>query len=416
MTALHRSALGLSLGLAVSTGYPIGISASVLMPALALRAESRQAAYELALSYYAGALWPLLPGAKNFFGPDVSSFTAVGLWAVAAILLALPWPLVWSRNVRQALWRAPIGLSLTVIPPLGIIGWASPLTAAGFLFPAMCWYGLMVCTLVTGALAIWPKQAAIAGLCIAAAANLVHPAAPSCPADWKTINTHFGSIAHGAPDPLAEYQASEEIQRDALAAQASVIVFPETVVPYWTVSTDVFWNQTLAGLKAAGKTALIGARIPTSATTLGPVYDFSAELATLRGARLLAPNGSSEIEKWSRAYFNGIIIRGAQTAIFEQRIPVPVAMWNPFRPESAPLRLAGPGVIRIDGKRTAVLICYEQLIIWPVFISMLRQPEILVGIANDYWAIDTTIPRFQRSALQSWARLFGIPYVLAVNT
>jgi hypothetical protein len=312
MSAFHSSAAALFVGLALSTGYPVGITASVLMPALALRAESRRAAYESALSYYAGALWPLVPGAKNFFGAQASSFAALGLWVIAALLLALPWPLVWSRNARQLLWRAPIGLALTAIPPLGIIGWASPLTAAGFLFPATCRCGLLFCALLTGALAIWPKQAAIVGVCIAAVANLIHPAELPIPTDWKAINTHFGSIAHSVPDPLAEYQAAENIQREALSARASVIVFPETVVPYWTASTDVFWQQTLAKLKASGKTVLIGARIPTSAPAPNLVYDYSAELATLRDVSLSASTRSPEAEKWSPAYLNGLVIRAAK--------------------------------------------------------------------------------------------------------
>jgi len=414
--ALPRPTAALFVGLSVSTGYPIGISASVVMPAMALRAKSRRSAYESAVSYYAGALWPLIPGAKNFFGPQVSPFVAVGLWAVSGLLLALPWPLVWSPSLRHALWRAPVGLALTVIPPLGVIGWASPLTAAGFLFPTTGWCGLLFCALLTGALAVWPRRAAVAGVCTIVIANLIHPAEPSAPSDWRAINTHFGGIAQFTPNPLAEYQAAEEVQREALSARASVIVFPETVVPYWTASTDAFWKQTLAELKASGKTVLIGARIPASAPATGPVYDFSAELAALRGASSIASTRAPSAEKWSPAYFNGLVIRGAQAAIFEQRLPVPVAMWNPLRPDSAPLRLAGPGVIPIGGKRAAILICYEQLITWPVLTSMLQRPQILIGAANDYWAVNTPIPRFQRSAVQSWSRLLGIPYVLAVNT
>ncbi len=414
MITLRRSAPPFVVGLAVSTGYPIGITASVLMPAVALRAKSRRDAYEVALSYYAGALWPLIPGAKNFFGPNVSFFVALFLWAVAALLLAPPWPLVWSADVRQASWRAPVGLALTVIPPLGIIGWASPLTATGFLFPGTRWCGLFACALLTGALAVWPKRAGLALLCIAAATNLIHPMEPTAPAGWKAINTHFGPIAHNAPEPLAVYRVAEQIQREALSAQASVIVFPETVVSYWTASTDAFWQQTLAEPKASGKTVLIGARIPREQFCPCPLYDFSAELAMLNNAPPLSVRLPTSEER-SPAYFNGVVIRGADTAIFEQRIPVPVAMWNPFRPGSAPLNVNGPALLRIVGKRTAILICYEQLIVWPVLTSMLHNADVLVGIANDYWAFGTTIPRFQRSAVQSWARLFGISYVLAVN-
>jgi predicted amidohydrolase len=412
MIPLRHSA-ALFVGLAVSSGYPIGITASVLMPALALRAESRRVSYQSALSYYAGALWPLIPDAKSFFGPNVSFFAALILWAIAILLLALPWPLVWSINVRQALWRAPVGLALTVIPPLGIIGWASPLAAAGFLFPATRWCGLLACVLLTGALAVWPKRAGVVSLCIAA--NLVRPMKATMPAGWKAINTQFGPIAQEVADPLAVYRVAEEIQRDALSAQASVIVFPETVVPYWTASTDAFWQQTLAELKARGKTVLIGARIPRGQFGPGPLYDFSAELATLGSTQSPVPARSPRSTRWSPAYFNAVVIRGAQAATFEQRIPVPMAMWNPFKSGSAPLNLEGPAVLRIGSKRAAILICYEQLIVWPFVTAMLENPDVLVGVANDYWATGTPIPRFQRSSVESWARLFGVSFALAVN-
>lgn len=415
MIAPRRSAAAFLVGLAVSSGNPIGITTSVLMPALALRAKSRRGAYESAVSYYAGALWPLVPGANNFFGPRVPILAAFVLWATATLLLALPWPLVWSVDVRQALWRAPVGLALTVIPPLGIIGWVSPLTAAGFLFPATRWCGLLACVLLTGALAVWPKRAGLTFLCIAAVANLIHPIEPTAPTGWEGINTHFGSIAQEVADPFAVYRVAEQIQREALSAQASVIVFPETVVPYWTASTDAFWPQTLAKLKASGKTVLIGARIPRMASAPRPLYDFSAELAALHSSPAFASARLPENGQWSPAYVNAVVLRGAQTAIFEQRFPVPVSMWNPFRPNSAPLNLAGTATIRIGNKRAGILICYEQLIVWPVITSMLRKADVLVGAANDYWAFGTTIPRFQRSAIQSWARLFRIPYVLAVN-
>lgn len=75
---------------------------------------------------------------------------------------------------------------------------------------------------------------------------------------------------------------------------------PKPVVPYWTASTDAFWKQTLAELKASGKTVLIGARIPTPAPTPGPVYDFSAELSALHGTPLSRSTRLPETEERSR--------------------------------------------------------------------------------------------------------------------
>src|SRR6516164_11240317 len=147
-----------SVGLAVSSAHPLGLAVAIVMPALAMRQETRRAGYLAALCYYAGALWPLIPGARNFFGPHVAILTALTLWAVACALLASPWPLVWSPNRRQSWWRAAVALALGVVPPLGLIGWASPLTAAGLLFPGTAWWGLAACTLAPGLLAVWPRS------------------------------------------------------------------------------------------------------------------------------------------------------------------------------------------------------------------------------------------------------------------
>ena len=75
-----------------------------------------------------------------------------------------------------------------------------------------------------------------------------------------------------------------------------------------------------------------------------------------------------------------------------------------------------PGVVKIDGQRVAVLICYEQILTYPVLASMLRRPTVLVGISNAFWFTGTPIPRYQANAVRAWARLLGIPYLLAVNS
>ena len=112
---------------------------------------------------------------------------------------------------------------------------------------------------------------------------------------------------------------------------------------------------------------------------------------------------------------NVLVIRGADTGSFEQRVPVPLGMWKPFGVEGVPLRLNAAGTLRVAGERAAVLICYEQLLPWPMLTSMLERPTVILAVANDYWAAGTTVPEAQRSAVRSWARLMRIPYVSATN-
>jgi hypothetical protein len=404
-------------GLLLSSAHPAGIAVSVVMPAIVMCQSRRRAAYAIGAVYYAAALWPLIPGARNFFGPDVAALVAIGLWVSASLLLALPWLLVWSPCHREAIWRAPAGIVLTVCPPLGIIGWASPLTAAGILFPGTGWWGVFFCAASMGALAVWPARTAAVMTALSFALNVSFHS-PRLPLEWEAVNTVFGGVAHGNTDPIAEYADAQWIQQKALTTGAKVLIFPETVVPTWTPATDTFWQQTLDRLRASGKTILVGTRVPIPSHDARPAqYDFSADLAALGGERL--PMFSSRTGHRPEAgfpYDNALVVRGAETGAFQQRVPVPIGMWNPLKAMTARLHLNGSGAINLHGQRAAILICYEQLITWPVLVSMAQRPTVLIAVANDYWVADTPIPSFQLAAVRAWARLFRLPYFSAVNT
>jgi Carbon-nitrogen hydrolase len=413
-----RCCAAAALGYALTTAHPLAIASAIFMPALALSQPSRRAANAAALCYYGAALWPLMPCAKNFFGPDASALAAIALWAFAAAVLAVAWRIVWSPDRRQAVWRSPLGLFLTVIPPLGIIGFASPLTAAGFLFPRTGWCGLLACAALSGAVAAWPRRAVVALVCCALAANLSNFHNPAPLSGWQGINTNFGAIAHERVNPITEYHAAQWIQQYALSADAKVIVFPETVVPTWTAATEAFWQQTLDRLRASGKTILVGARLPFAHQRQPQArYDFSADVVALRGAQTIPLPAVRRSGHPSDGflYDNAVLLRGAETADFVQRIPVPIGMWHPFRPQGARMNLFGPPVVTIAGERAAILVCYEQVVTWPVLTAVLHHPSVLVAVANDHWAMGTPIPALQSAAVRAWSRLFGIPAVSATN-
>ena len=91
-------------------------------------------------------------------------------------------------------------------------------------------------------------------------------------------------------------------------------------------------------------------------------------------------------------------------------------MWKPFGPaDGVPLNLTGPGTLKVGQHRLAVLICYEQLLVWPMVHSALESPTLIVGISNATWTKHTYIPAAQEACLKAWSRLFGIPYVSAIN-
>ena len=228
----------------------------------------------------------------------------------------------------------PVALIVEIVPPLGLIGWASPLTAAGLLFPGTGWFGLVAATIVSGCLPVRPRSSVTIGVAAVMISYATYGGDPKPPAHWQGINTEFGAV--DSSDITAEYLRARTIQERIFASEAQVIVFPESVLKDWTGATDVFWSETLAFLRDRGKTVLIGAAIPTTPSLSARdrhSYDFWADLDALRGA---GPTASSSGIFGAQSvpvplpYRNIIVIRGAISDTFDQRIPVPVAMWTPF--------------------------------------------------------------------------------------
>ena len=377
LAALLAAVIGFAISL-----WPVMFVASIAVPAFALRQHRWAHAAAVAFAYYAGATWVVIPGAKTFFGAGAGLLDGSTLWLFGAGLLCVPYGMIWSSSPRFIWLRAPAAVLMSVPPPLGILGVASPLTAAGLLFPGTGWLGLTATLLSIAALCVRPALTAWAIAAIAFSCNLTYPANPKPPSDWQAVSTHFGGLGLNGLSPEDEFQAAEFIQQAALRSNARVIVFPETAVPRWTEATDLFWQPTLEALASSGRTMLIG-------TT----FDIPGQ----------------------PGYENGIVIRGAQAGVFLQHIPVPVGMWNPMRSSSVPLHILDPSIVKIGNHRAAIIICYEHFLTWPILKAFLDQPDVLVGVANDYLARDTRIPALQSEILTVWARLFRSSKISATN-
>ena len=107
--------------------------------------------------------------------------------------------------------------------------------------------------------------------------------------------------------------------------------------------------------------------------------------------------------------------------LYRQRMPVPVSMWQPWR-DLRRNQIAGASahffqnpVVDVSPSRVAPLVCYEQLLIWPMIQSMLWGSQAIVAVGNGWWTTGTSIVEIQRSSTQAWARLFDLPVVLAFN-
>ena len=370
------------------SGHILTIPFALLAPVLLYHTQSRAHSYTTLFCYYLGASWPLIPGANTFFGARGKMVEGVLICLGASALLGIPAALLFTRSRTVHPFAIGAMFLLTALPPLGIIGWASPLLSAGVLFPGTAWLGLI------GTLALLPLSArfpmwtvTIVVLASLATNCLYKPPAP--PADWEAINTQFGGAGQGDPDFLSEFLSSERIQATIAQSNAQVLLFPEHVVTRWTEATEAFWHDSLDNLAARHATLVIGVGLPR--------------------ARRSSPSAG-------HAYYNAVLARGkGTTTVYYQRIPVPIAMWDPFSTDGVPLNLFGPGTIVVAKQHVAVLICYEQLLVWPFLSSAAENPTVLITTANDYWAKGTPIPKIQEASTESWARLFRLPVLSAMN-
>ncbi len=420
----------IAMGLAGSTGHPLGMIAAAGMPLACLTPATRKAAFQSTLAYYAAGLWPMVPGLERYTGQSAIVLAPLTLWIVTAVLLSLPWTMAWTLNQSHLLWRAPLALLATVIPPLGIIGLASPLAASGYLFPGTAWAGLAAIALLPGILLLAPaltlrrcrfvKCFAIGCcLCLAIGGHIFFSDDIAPTPGWVAVSTHLGDVSQ----PFRDYDAAQFVQQEADKTSARVIVFPESVVPRWSEATEAFWRQSLDRCRTRGQILALGAGLPAKTGTekddrekLSELrsYNFSAALRALNN--IDAPSSRALSKPSPDSIDNTLLILGAESGAFYQRVPVPIGMWQPFSRVGVPLHLGGPGILTIDHQRAAVLICYEQLLTFPILASMLQRPTVLIGISNTFWVDGTTIPRYQANALRGWAKLFRLPYFSAVNS
>ena len=130
-----RCAAAACIGVVAWRETPAFIALTAMIPVLIFWEQSRVDAFLVGFAYYAAANWPLIPGVLSYFGPAGTIFQAFLFWAIPSLALPLPWVACWSADASRGPWRLPLAYLLSVAPPIGIIGWASPLTAAGILFP-----------------------------------------------------------------------------------------------------------------------------------------------------------------------------------------------------------------------------------------------------------------------------------------
>ncbi len=337
----------------------------------------------MAAGYFLAASRGLPRGVATFFA--TSLVDGLALWLGAALVFTIVYASLWTRSsgAGRAL-RWTLATILMAVPPLGIVGWAGPITAAGMVFPGWGWAGLVATLVLMLAQTIdrsrRPALAVLAGLAVWGAATWSPSASPP---GWIGLDLAWGR-ALGRDMGLEAHGRLIDETLGAAREGTKVVVLPENALGVLTPTVAALW------------------------------------VGRLRGSGITVLAGATDIhhEGWDNVL---VVIDGAGTrVVYRQRVPVPVAMWQPWRSlvgerTGAGARLVGSARATVGDRRVAPLVCYEQLLVWPVLEARLHEPDVVVAAGNGWWTTGTDIIGIQKSVVSSWARLFGLPIAFAFN-
>lgn len=371
-----------AVGWAGWSGNVLLLPLSAAFPALWSMAKTRTIAVAVSAAYFLAASRALPQGVAAFYASDI--LPGLLLWLVASSAFVAVHAALWSKRQGWLPLRYLAASVLMAIPPFGILGWAHPLTAAGVLFPRWGWFGLVAMAAGLAVLTTRRRPAAavaLAGIWLWSAVSWTPPTVSPA---WHAVDLHLGATL-GRTSDLARHRDLAATARAAARAPDDIVVLPESTLGLWTVTVERFWQRELSG---TGLTIVAGAAVVDEA-----------------------------------GYDNVVVAisESKSSVIYRERMPVPGSMWQPWQgliggSGGARAHFFSNPAVEVAGARVAPLICYEQLIVWPILQSMLHDPDLIVTIGNGWWTSGTSIVDIQRASASAWARLFNKPLVISFNT
>lgn len=347
----------------------------------------------LALAYYVAALVSSERTMASFF-PHASLVITAGTWLVCAVLLWLPYAIAAAYLRPGPAWV--VGLIVTAVPPLGVIGMVSPLFAATASFPGAGLLGLVGCIAGQWLLASGfggarrgTAAAVLLSVALLCLALLPTPTGAGLPMqqEWKGISSALGKTPDIGDDWIARQTLTiARVNRELESMpRGSVLLTPEDIAGPWTALSGVLWYHTDQLAARRHDTLLLGVTL-----------------------------SADHHHRW----LDALVMLGAQHGRIAARQPIPVAEWRPFMRNDFQPDWLDFGATSVAGTPVAMLVCYEQMLIWPAAWSWLHgpAPHLILAPANHGWAVLAgTETNIQRSAALALGRLFGVPVILADN-
>jgi len=378
--------------------YP-GHDAFVLLalPAAWSRLRGRLAGFTLWTTYYLTGARDIPVVCGRFFAgyhaftPPVALTLGIAFWLLQAIVLACPWTILKPLPAASAMshaWRVALAALTVTVPPIGIIGWLSPLHASSTLYPGWRLAGMVLGLAALGVAGTpyWTRRVWLAWVVVASLSFCAHRqwATPCPPLRWTAVNTSLGRFDQSTyPSLYTRTLRLQAIVERAFAGGVRVVILPEEIAGLWRPAMTLWWRPDIERMRAAGQTLVIGMDIGVSTTPF--------------------------------RYTDSAVVTGAGRGRMDSRQPVPVALWRPGSRTSATRGNVGQAFLTIAGRRAAISLCYEDLLWWPHWRMLLDRPDVLISQSNGWFDADLALYRIQQQGIASVARLAGAPLLRATN-
>ncbi|GHV28994.1 hypothetical protein FACS1894167_07420 [Synergistales bacterium] len=341
-------------------------------------------------AYNIAASRGLFHGAAVFLSDNHTAVEAAYLWGVWVFVLSLPFGVFWSaERKRKAVLLVLAFMTAYVIPPFSFIGILNPLAASGCIFPNYGFWGLLA-MIGLYVICVMDKCFAITVFCVITLMPFEAGVSSmeSSVSGFMSINTSFGKLGSGSFAFESDFERASmvfaDLKKRVYGTSADVIVLPETIAGRLNQAGLELWKNEIRQIVSDDTAVIFGAELPVGD---GRKYDNAA-----------------------------LMLYKGNFSLVSQRIPVPYSMWRPFSGIGANLYLTEDAILTLpDGRRAAVVICYEAFLTWPRLVSMIHKPDVIISIANLWWCRDTSIPVSMERFIQLWGRLFGVPVVMARN-
>lgn len=321
----------------------------------------------------------LISGYANFF--NSSFFIGIILVFIASLFFS---SIIGILSFNKNKFFQLLLINIFWCFPFFIIGWSSPLFAAGYFMPGCGWLGLILfLPLIYLIKTLKCKYKVIILLIIFGLTfiniNKVNNINKKS-LIVKSINTHFHNNI--IKDSYHIYQKLfTTLQSINKLNIKKIIILPEDGIPCYNKKIK---NLILKEIKnISNKIILSGA-------------------TTCLNKRLKS----------------GIILINDKNAdfIYLQRQPMPYSMYMPFSSVSYAFHWNNNnGIFEFHGKKYGLFICFETVLIWTYLQTIFYKPDILLSFNSVYWDKTGKVKIIQEQLMYSMSRLFDIPYQAVWN-